>query len=41
MTEILIAALATGLTNVVTHTIDELSTPSVAYREMNRSNFDS
>ena len=27
MTEILIAALATGLTNVVTYTIDELSTP--------------
>ena len=27
MTDILIAALATGLTNVVTYTIDELSTP--------------
>ena len=27
MTEVLIAALVTGLTNVVTYTIDELSTP--------------
>jgi len=27
MTDILVAALATGLTNVVTYTIDELSTP--------------